>query len=226
MSASTTVFTTSSVVVSRTCACPAVAIVSSRTEFDITSSRPGERRSSCERAGDGRSQAGRYVATEKSLQIGLNGPDGHSTRYRLAAVGQRGFRRACRRCRRRRRARPGGVARRIRGHLRQGARARARRARAAGPGRTTARTCRPPEATWPVLSGPLLPLSASLPFLSFPLLPLPPWLLQSSAEPSAVGSQPPGSSSLRIAPWSARVMTSSASTYGPMSSGIASIASS
>ena len=195
-----------------------------------TSSRPGERRSSCERAGDGRSRAGRYVATKKSLQIGLNGPDGHSTRYRLAAVGERGLRRACRRRRGRRRARPGGVARRIRGRLRQGARATARRARAAAPGRTKARTCRSSGATCARLIRACVPVVRSVvPVLAVPVSTFPsppPWLLQSSAEPSAVGSQPPGSSSLRSALCSARVMTSSASTYGPMSSGMASIASS
>src|SRR3972149_5856654 len=46
-SASTIVFTTSlSAAVSVTCACSAVAIVSSRAEFDSTSSRPGDGTSS------------------------------------------------------------------------------------------------------------------------------------------------------------------------------------
>ncbi len=227
MSASTTVFTTSSVVVSRTCACPAVAIVSSRTEFDITSSRPGERRSSCERAGDGRSQAGRYVATEKPLQIRLNGPDGHSTRYRPAAVGRARLRTsvsspptssACAAWRRRETyPRPPAA-----------------RSASESPPSTSSGTGTddgPDVST----SGSDLARGPGRRFRSSrrtaavavpPSFPLPPWLVQSSAEPSALGSQPPSTRSPRSAPWSARVMTSSASTYGPMSSGIASIASS
>ena len=154
-SESTIVFTTSSsAAFAVTCACSAVAIVSSRTEFDITSSRPGERCSSCERVRDDRARAGRCGKRKKSLQNRQNAceasfyPDGVFRRCRrglywsvlLVAT------------------RPGGGARCTRDRPQRAAQTTVRRARAGG-AESTSRDSPPrltPECFVRVPSRPML----------------------------------------------------------------------